>query len=629
MNKTWRKVLTLLVIVTMALGIIGPVQSKAANYNWWTGTGTLYMVSKLDEEVKSGGYTNIASALSDGYYAKKNADGSNDLSSWTFSYEAAAIKVDMKSKKDGIVQLRLAQKSGSQSVSVRVIREKDYYTAASLTGKLQLSYSNATSSDSSVQGYATQSSSTSYVHDGTNIWNVALEGGQDYYFIVERYNDSAFKGLDYDSISYQLVYKEADNQGSKSTVTLKNGDKKYEFYTLTYPKHEYVFTAPAYSSSTVYMAFDGETAEKKGTAKVEVYNENGEQIGKTQSYNGSEASMKKEFALNIDDKDRAKAHTYTIKISGLFGNGTIRLEQNLGRVTANVGSSSDKGYEVTLDIKNIDVSTIRYLVNAPYDNLEESDAAWSSSYNVDKNTGKFYAKENGHYVVRVTDKNNKKYFCEFDIDSIDNEPPTIDLNKYYRHAVKITHSSKDSDISTMTVDGFEIVDGAIIAEEGIHTTVFADKSGNKTERQFIIDRTLPVFQSDTIRDGGTLSAVGNHSFKVSDSVSEIKYVKVDGVNKTNSYDGSYSVYISDYNTRHEIEIADGSGNVITIAFMSPKSNNGGGNGGNGGAGTVGGGGTGTGSVGGEDNQEGVGTVGGDGSYDDNKDDEKQEWTVGG
>ena len=587
------KILTLVMTAVLAISVVEPVKNvNAARYNWYpVDYTTLNDVSRLDEEVIKSvtEYKNIGSYL---------VMGSTNSQTNTYSYfwDGVAIKVPMASKKDGIVQLRLHFDDNYGTVNVKVIREKDIDTAAALTGRLVASYNAPTTQDSTVQGFGQP-------HVGETTWNVALEGGQNYYFVIERAILSAQSSgqntrntVQDSSVSYAMVYKEADSQGSKSTVTLKNGDKKYEFYTLTYPRHEYVFSAPADSDSTLYMSFDGETAEKRGSALVEVYNEYNELI-KSQTYNGSDASMKKEFVLSIEDKDRTKNHTYTAKITGLYGNGTVRLEQNLGSVSAKIGTASANGYEITLDIKEIKVQNIKYFVNSPYDNVKENNDAWNTANTVDKNSGKFYAKENGHYIVRVLSTDNKKYFCEFDIDDIDSVAPTVNVPLYNNKAVKIEIDSKDKDIAYIELNGHKVANGAIIAGEGTHTVKFVDKSGNETSKTFYIDKTRPDFDSQTIKDGGTVQA-GYNTFSIKDGLSGLDYVYVDGVAQT--YLSNMGIQVVADGSLHTIQYADKSGNESTIMFYSQNPN-------------------------GTDK----GQVGGDGSGSGRKDDEGSTGSIGG
>ncbi len=530
MSMTKRIVAMLLVLAMVVPG----VNAKAASYSIVYDT-KLVEVANLVDEIQE--HTDVT------YYVNGTIGNT------------AAVEVDLTSKSDGIAQLRMySTRELTDRVNVYVVREKDLGSAVHLTGTLSYSYGSVNSSDQSVQGYKMP-------YSGFGYWNVALSGGQKYYFVIESTTTgtSTMKG----EISVALAFKKAMNRASLGSVALgKSGIAIYDFLSITNYEREYTFSAKAGEESVLYFAMDGETAEGKGSGSVNVYDETGALVGSKQ-INGSQAGMTTEFSLSIDSKQN---HNYRAKATGIYGNISMRLVQTYGSVTLEKGKTTAGACPITIKLDGASATNIQY-VKGEYSTEEiEANTIWNTATHVTGN--QFTVNENGHYIVRVTLSDGRKLYTQTDVYGIDSVAPTIAISGYSNGVVKFTKSSADNDIDYMTVNGTKIIDGARLAEEGVHTFVIADTSGNKTERTVCIDFTAPTFTSDTIKDGGEVDA-GYHRFNVNDNYSGVKQVKLDGVELSLT---NLSVSISDSDVRHYIEIIDNCGNTKSIAFKSKKSN---------------------------------------------------------
>ena len=485
------------------------------------------------------------------------AEVKNHHNVYIFEKSEVAVEVDLTGKPDGIVQLRMY--NGVDSTYSRchayIVREADFGTAVHLTGNLN--HSNDSASGSEVQGYA-------HPYKGYTYWNVALSGGQKYYFVIV--GDESQQGA-VTELSVDVLFKKTAYKASLGSVALsRSGAVTYDFLSLTNYKREYTFSAKAEEKSVLHFAMDGETAEGKGSGRVDVYDETGALVNRL-DVSGSYAGQKNEFSLVIDTKT---AHNYVVKASGVYGNISMWLEQAYGSVTVEKGSINGGSCPISVKLDGASARSIQY-IKGNYSNEEiQGNTIWNGAAQVNGNT--FSVSENGHYILKITLENNQVTYKEFDVSGIDSVAPTISISGYSATAVKFTKSSLDNDVASMTVNGTKIIDGARLAEEGVHTFAIVDTSGNKSEKAVCIDMTAPTFTSDTIKDGGTVEN-GYHRFSVNDNYSGIKQIKFDGTELavTNT-----SISISDSDVRHYIEVIDNCGNSRTVSFKSKRSTSSGG-----------------------------------------------------
>ena len=112
----------------------------------------------------------------------------------------------------------------------------------------------------------------------------------------------------------------------------------------------------------------------------------------------------------------------------------------------------------------------------------------------------------GSHTIRATDKAGNATEHSF---VVDKTAPAFELNAYYKASEIITLEIEEEHFSRMTLNGEEILDMNLIAEdltEGKYTVVVYDLAGNATTKSFIVDKTAPTFSvnayynsSETIR----------------------------------------------------------------------------------------------------------------------------------
>lgn len=549
--KITKRLVALVLAVIISVGTLsGSAElAEAASFPVITGA-TLEVVADLSNETKN--HSEIGYGLCNGEKA------------------AVAIPVDLSSLGEGTVQLRLYTTSNvTDTFNVFLINAGDLYTAKRITGNIQVSYSSY-SAESSIIGVTSP-------HSGCCTWNIALDGGKKYYFIVENIRADKVDKPTYGfgDVTASLVFKPAEASGNR--LNLRDGKTVNNFLTLNTNEKEYYFGAEAGTETTLYFTFDGETAEKLGTGKVNVYNEYKELVA-TKSIYGSAASTKTEFSIDVDSEEK---HQYTVKMSGIYGATTLRMVQSNGKVE--LIKSVISGGKSTITVKTFDIKnpSLSYIVGEYSKDELENDNTWNSATGIAD--AKFVVTEDGIYNVRAKSSSGRYYYASIKVGGIDNVAPTIDcVNTYNRAAVTLYKSTKDKDIAVMKLDDKKAIDGVTIAEEGTHILYLEDYAGNVTTKTFYIDRKAPEFKSDKIKNNAKLPN-GYYTFKVSDAVSGIKSVRIDGVEQTVS--SNMGITVSQNN--HVIEIEDNAGNLTEINIKldtSNKDNNGGNSGGSGNSG---------------------------------------------
>ena len=548
-----KRIIALACVIALAFGLfsgLGLVIANAATVPTEVNT-ELKLVSDLEQDIST--KTDIGQYLCVGNSA------------------TVAVPIDLTGKGDSTVQFRIYTKSTvTDQFKVTVANYDELYTAKRLTGSLSVSY-NSSYGDSGQDGYPVMGYATRY--PGYTLWNVALKGGKKYAFVIQNTNTSDVKEPQYGwgDVTIATAYIPSGHQGLTGEATLSEGTVINDFLTITEMEHTYVFKAQANMDSVLYFTFDGESAEKKGTGYVRLYNELGD-LEASKDVPGSMASKKTEFSVAVDSD---KAHTYYVKISGIYGATTMRISQSTGKLNIKKGNPTPEGVMVTIETENINVQKIEY-INKEFDKtMLETDRAWQYDVTtLNGNDRTFMATEDGTYTIRVTTDTGRHYYGTVDIKGIDSNPPTIpNLKTYYVQAVTVRHADKDKDVDYMILDGFKVADGATVAEEGWHNFQIVDKAGNSAEASFCIDKTAPEINSDELK---SKLPSGYYTFRVSDNISGIDSVTIDGIEQPENY--VYGLNVT--NNNHVIVVRDKAGNITqyNIKLDTSKSGNGGNNG---------------------------------------------------
>lgn len=516
-------------LVGMFVGMFGTVAAHAADeYDF---PEIMYLTSPIPQ------VSNINTGAS---------DCSVDIGQNVREHRASvAIPIDLSNKGNGIVQIRwYCTDDVTDRFDLYIVAEDDLFSAKRLSGTLNIGYSGFTGS-SSVQG-------VKQVDEGRFTWNVALDGRKSYYLVVSNKRQDEVKDIGYGwgDILVELAYKPVVSSSYGSTLT---NDYTFKgFLTLTDTEETYYLEAPKASVATLYYTFDGETAHSRGTGEIAVFNSYGELV-QTQQVDASNASNQKEFALTLDSYE---AQRYTIRMSGIYGATTLRVAKS--ETVVSLRQSTEEIAEkvtVYVDTEGIQVNSISYVNREIDEKLLTNQSSWSGAKVVaDTN---FEVTSNGTYTVRVQGSDGRYHYASIKINNIDNNAPDLsNIVTYSKGKVQIV--VVDDNIDYITIGGRKCLRGAYINEEGTHQVTAADRAGNVVHTTIHIDRTAPSIVDTVLKHNGKV-VPGYYAFNVSDAVSGIDYVTVDGVRQS-GYNGRYGLTVTG---THEISVADLCGNIVS------------------------------------------------------------------
>lgn len=121
-----------------------------------------------------------------------------------------------------------------------------------------------------------------------------------------------------------------------------------------------------------------------------------------------------------------------------------------------------------------------------------------------------------------------------------------------------------TDLRAIRVNGRKVANGARLTEQGRYVITLEDKVGNVSEYNVSIDKTAPVISGEYIKNNAKLKK-GSYLFKVSDEISGVASIIIDGAEQKVGADGdTYSIYVQ--NAQHTIIVKDKAGNKRTITI---------------------------------------------------------------
>lgn len=157
--------------------------------------------------------------------------------------------------------------------------------------------------------------------------------------------------------------------------------------------------------------------------------------------------------------------------------------------------------------------------------------------------------EEGTYNLVVTDKAGNVSTVSF---AIDKTPPVI------KNVIEAGEYNKDVyptfNEGTATLDGNSYNSGDVVSNEGKHTIVVTDKSGNKSEVNFVIDKTAPVIK-------------GAEEAKNYNTDRKIEFNE--GVATINGKEFNNGTVIKDEG-EYKVTVVDKAGNISTLSFIIDK-----------------------------------------------------------
>ena len=165
----------------------------------------------------------------------------------------------------------------------------------------------------------------------------------------------------------------------------------------------------------------------------------------------------------------------------------------------------------------------------------------------------------GQYSVELTANAGTTKSYSLYIDKTAPKVSGVSRNKCYRSQVKHIKIT-DMYVDKIKLNGQEVGDSCDVSDEGSYTLVAIDRAKNTTVVKFKVDRTAPKVSGVSNKKSYRKSV----KIKVSDKVSGVKSVKVDG--RTVSVSKAKKGYKVSSRGSHTVISCDKAGNKSTVKF---------------------------------------------------------------
>lgn len=478
--------------------------------------------------------------------------------------DVCAIPINLNQYSDGTLQTRIYTTSDvTGNIEAYIVEEKDLYSAKKYSGVFSFTYRNV-DMGKDVQGADLKA-------DGRTVWNSWMDGGKNYYLVLtsytqnKKYNITDADGkqqqqevgaIGYADVSIELVYEQAY---ADSANVLDNGKTVRKFMTLGEQDEQFVIKGSNDANSyTLYYTFDGERAYT-GNGSVKVYNKDNELVAE-KTVQASQANRRQELSLEIDNIE--KGSSYTVRTAGICGFVTMRLDTDDYKVILKADKSTSKTntVKISVDCGEMNVDNLVYVPWSVNNSAKDNANSFRNNISIEGNS--FIITENGTYTVRAM-SGGKSYIASIEVGNIDNEVPKLKkIPELTRKSVVLQTDA--TDLRAIRVNGRKVANGARLTEQGRYVITLEDKVGNVSEYNVSIDKTAPVISGEHIKNNAKLDK-GSYLFKVSDEISGVASITIDGAEQKVGADGdTYSIYVQ--NAQHTIIVKDKAGNKRTITL---------------------------------------------------------------
>lgn len=258
-----------------------------------------------------------------------------------------------------------------------------------------------------------------------------------------------------------------------------------------------------------------------------------------------------EAQTNLAEYKATVSGSYKVEVADKAGNVTevSFIKDSIG--PSIVGVSDGKYYKHNITLKLNSIAGVNKIV---VNYVSTSDDKKTYEAKVGQVLG-----SSGQYSVELTDNAGSTKSYGFYIDKTAPKVSGVSKNKCYRSEVrhiKIT----DMYIDKIKLNGQEVGDSCDVSDEGSYTLVAVDRAKNTTVVKFKVDRTAPKVSGISNKKKYKKSV----KIKVSDKVSGVKSVKVDG--KKVSLSKIKKGYKVSRKGSHKVVSYDKVGNKSTVKF---------------------------------------------------------------
>ncbi len=339
----------------------------------------------------------------------------------------------------------------------------------------------------------------------------------------------------------------------ENSIYIQTNDTARGFLTNENPADYYSFSLAKQATVKIKYAFDTSASTGEETGSCSLYDSNWISLKKGNYVKTDEALSEYTYLL--------EAGIYYVKLSGLLGNTTLRIEPmyyDIKLIPVTDKNWTKKHIKVNIDT-SIDYKDIKVLLMNVKDSLIDNDKVWTETneHYIPLDGETFLAEKSGTYTVRITDQYGHNTMKRLKISNIDVTKPKVKgvkNQKAYNKAVKPTWTDTQSGLNKnkTTLNDKVISSGTRITKEGKYILKVYDKIGNCRTVEFFIDYSKP---SANVENGKTYTS--SFTLQLKDSTSGIKKIEIDGeevpaANKIKYIylDGKYTVELWDNADNH-------------------------------------------------------------------------------